>query len=60
VEGISTLVREVRAELLRVVWPTGRQTVNYTGFVVLMVAITTLVSVALDTVFNGLLSVFHL
>ena len=58
-DGISNLWRDIRGELLRVIWPTPRQTVNYTAFVVLMVAITTGLVVVFDTVFNALTSLIH-
>jgi|BEDMetMinimDraft_2_1075160.scaffolds.fasta_scaffold19862_2 preprotein translocase subunit SecE len=46
------LWHEVTGELRRVVWPTGRQTLNYTGFVVVAVVVVALITVLLDTLFN--------
>jgi len=57
--ALTTLVRDVRAELVRVIWPTPRQTVSYTGFVILMVAVTTLCVVVLDAIFNAGLGLIH-
>jgi preprotein translocase subunit SecE len=57
--GIQQLFREVLAELKRVIWPTGRQTVNYTGFVVLTVAVTVVITVVLDAIFNAGLGLLH-
>jgi preprotein translocase SecE subunit len=52
--GIVRLPREVIGELRKVVWPTFRQTLGYTGFVVVMVAVTALISSLLDSAFTGL------
>ena len=48
------LPREVVGELKKVVWPTLRQTLGYTGFTVVMVLVTAGISSLLDTVFTSL------
>jgi preprotein translocase SecE subunit len=54
--GIVRLPREVIAELKKVVWPTFRQTLGYTGFTIVMVAVTAGISSLLDTAFTALWS----
>lgn len=44
--------REVRTELKKVVWPTPKQTLSFTGFVVFFTLLVALIIVGLDTVFN--------
>ncbi len=51
-ERVTRYLREVRAELKKVVWPTPRQTASYSGFVVFMSVLTGLIILALDTIFN--------
>lgn len=50
------LYRDIRAELKKVIWPTGRQTVGYTGFVVVAVVVVAVASALLDTVFTAAFS----
>jgi preprotein translocase subunit SecE len=45
-------LREVRAELKKVVWPTPRQTASYTGFVVVFSLVIVAIISLLDTIFN--------
>lgn len=45
-------LRDVRSELRKVVWPTPKQTVSYTGFVVVFTLLVALIIMLLDTVFN--------
>ncbi len=45
-------LREVRSELKKVVWPTPRQTLSYTGFVVSFSLVVALIISGLDAVFN--------
>ncbi len=45
-------LREVRSELKKVVWPTPRQTLSYTGFVVSFSLVVALIISGLDVVFN--------
>ncbi len=52
--GIVRLPREVVGELKKVIWPTFRQTLGYTGFTVVMVLVTAGLSSLLDTVFTSL------
>ncbi|AEW03831.1 preprotein translocase, SecE subunit [Sulfobacillus acidophilus DSM 10332] len=51
-------LREVRSELRKVVWPTPRQTVSYTGFVVAFTALVGLIIAGLDALFNFGLHLF--
>jgi preprotein translocase subunit SecE len=57
--GLGQLWRDVRAELSKVIWPTGRQTVSYTGFVVMTVVVTGIITVILDAIFNSGLSLIR-
>jgi preprotein translocase subunit SecE len=50
--GPQQLVRDVALELKRVVWPTPRQALGYTGFVVLAVIVVSLLTVVLDLFFG--------
>ncbi|MGC8489041.1 MAG: preprotein translocase subunit SecE [Clostridia bacterium] len=50
--GPQQLAREVTQELKRVVWPTPRQVLGYTGFVVLAVIVVSLLTVVLDLIFR--------
>ncbi|MCL4318405.1 MAG: preprotein translocase subunit SecE [Firmicutes bacterium] len=45
-------LREVRSELKKVVWPTPRQTLSYTGFVVSFSLVVALIISGLDAIFN--------
>lgn len=45
-------LRELRSELKKVAWPTPKQTVSYTGFVVVFTLMVVIVIMLLDTVFN--------
>ncbi len=45
-------LKGVQSELKKVVWPTPRQTLSYTGFVVFMTIVVGLIIMAADTVFN--------
>jgi len=45
-------LREVRTELKKVIWPTPKQTVSYTGFVVVFTLLVVLIISLLDTIFN--------
>jgi preprotein translocase subunit SecE len=45
-------VRDVRAELSKVVWPTPRQTASYTGFVIAFTVLVGLLIMGLDAIFN--------
>lgn len=50
--------REVRSELRKVIWPTPRQTLTYTGFVIFLTALVALMISGLDALFNLGLSQF--
>lgn len=45
-------LREVRSELKKVIWPTPKQTVSYTGFVVVFTLVVVAIISLLDTIFN--------
>lgn len=51
-----TLLKDARAEVRRVVWPTKQETAQTTGIVVLVVVIMSLVLWALDTLFGWAIS----
>ena len=50
--GSLKYLREVRAELKKVTWPTFKQTASYTGFVVAFTLLVVVVITILDAVFN--------
>ncbi len=45
-------LKGVQTELKKVVWPTPKQTLSYTGFVVFMTIVVGAIIMAADTVFN--------
>lgn len=45
-------LKGVRTELSKVVWPTPKQTMSYSGFVVFMTIFVALVIMGLDAIFN--------
>lgn len=45
-------LKEVRSELRRVLWPTPRQTLSYTGTVVAATVLVGLIIMGLDAIFN--------
>ncbi len=49
---LTKFLRDVRSELRKVVWPTRKQTVNYTLVVLVAVALVTVMLSITDTVFN--------
>jgi len=49
---LTKFLRDVRSELRKVVWPTRRQTINYTLVVLVAVALVTVLLSVTDTVFN--------
>jgi preprotein translocase subunit SecE len=51
-------LREVRSELKKVVWPTPKQTLSYTGFVVGFSILVALIIAGLDAIFNLGLNLF--
>jgi preprotein translocase subunit SecE len=50
--GVQRLAHEVVQELRRVVWPTGRQTLGYTGWVIFAVVVISLLTVLFDALFG--------
>lgn len=53
--GISKYIREVRAEMNKVVWPTRKQIINNTAVVIVSICLVGVVIWALDSVFSGAL-----
>ena len=49
---LTKFLRDVRSELRKVVWPTRKQTINYTLVVLVAVALVTVLLSVTDTVFN--------
>lgn len=45
-------LKGVRTELRKVVWPTPKQTLSYSGFVVFMTVLVALIIMGLDAIFN--------
>ena len=54
-EKTKRFFRELRAELRKVVWPTRKETMQYTMIVVSTVAAVSLFIWVIDSVFSGLL-----
>jgi preprotein translocase subunit SecE len=54
-EKTKRFFRELRAELRKVVWPTKKETMQYTMIVVSTVAVVSLFIWVIDSVFSGLL-----
>lgn len=56
---VSTYVRQVVAELRKVIWPTRQQLLTYTGVVLAFVTVMVLIVAAFDFAFTkGVLAVF--
>ena len=53
---IIAFLKDVRAELAKVSWPTRQQTLQYTGIVIIMSLIVALFLGALDAVFGYILN----
>lgn len=53
--GLKKFVREVRAELKKVAWPTRRELVAFTGVVFVSVVVVSALIWIIDTSFSGLL-----
>jgi len=54
-EKTKRFFRELRSELRKVVWPTRKETMQYTMIVVATVAVISLFIWIVDSVFSGLL-----
>lgn len=52
---LSTYIRGVKAELKKVVWPSKKELINYTGVVILISALVALVVYVLDLIIHGAL-----
>jgi preprotein translocase subunit SecE len=55
--GVRQYLKEVRAELSRVVWPTRRELLGYAGVVLVTLVVLTAFVFGLDTLFVQLASV---
>lgn len=54
--SIGEFVNQVKSEAGKIVWPTGRETVQTTIMVLIMTTILSLFFVGVDTVFNAIVS----
>ena len=52
----AEFINQVRAEARKIVWPTGRETVQTTIMVLIMMTILSLYFFGVDTVFNAIVS----
>ncbi|BBB07860.1 MULTISPECIES: preprotein translocase subunit SecE [Sphingopyxis] len=52
----AEFINQVRAEAKKIVWPTGRETVQTTIMVLIMTTILALFFFGVDTVFNAIVS----
>ena len=52
----AEFINQVRAEARKIVWPTGRETVQTTIMVLIMTTILSLLFFGVDTVFNAIVS----
>ena len=52
----AEFINQVRAEARKIVWPTGRETVQTTIMVIIMMTILSLFFFGVDTVFNAIVS----
>ncbi|MBJ7437398.1 MAG: preprotein translocase subunit SecE [Sphingopyxis sp.] len=52
----AEFINQVRAEAKKIVWPTGRETVQTTIMVLIMTTILSLFFFGVDTVFNAIVS----
>ncbi|HLS54088.1 MAG TPA: preprotein translocase subunit SecE [Tissierellaceae bacterium] len=55
---VSAYFRGVRAEMKKVVWPNRQELVNYTGVVILISAIISVIVYILDLGIHGILKLF--
>ncbi|MBC8591601.1 preprotein translocase subunit SecE [Wansuia hejianensis] len=55
---MSTYFRGVKAEMRKVVWPSKKELINYTGVVILISAIVSIVVYLLDLGIHGILKLF--
>lgn len=54
--SIGEFVNQVKSEAGKIVWPTGRETMQTTIMVLIMTTILALFFVGVDTVFNAIVS----
>lgn len=52
----AEFINQVRAEAKKIVWPTGRETVQTTIMVLIMATVLSLFFFGVDTVFNAIVS----
>ena len=55
---VSTYFRGVKAEMKKVIWPSKKDLINYTGVVIVISAIISLVVYALDFGIHRILNLF--
>lgn len=55
-EKMTTYFKGVRSELKKVIWPSKKELINYTGVVILLSAIVAIIVYILDLGLNKLLS----
>lgn len=55
-EKFSTYMRGVKAELKKVIWPNKKELINYTGVVILISVLVSVIVYILDLLIGGALS----
>lgn len=55
-DKLSTYSKGVRAELRKVIWPSKKELINYTGVVILISILVAIIVYVLDIGINGALS----
>ncbi|HHU69647.1 MAG TPA: preprotein translocase subunit SecE [Thermoanaerobacterales bacterium] len=55
IKRISRFFREVRSEMRKVIWPSRKELVNYTGVVIVSVIVVSVIIWVLDTFFSGVI-----
>ena len=55
---VSTYFRGVRAEMKKVIWPSKKELINYTGVVILISAIISIIVYILDIGIHEILKLF--
>jgi len=55
-DKMSTYLRGVKAELKKVIWPSKKELINYTGVVILISVLVAVVVYVLDLIIHGALS----
>ena len=55
IKRIGKFFREVRSEMRKVIWPSRKELVNYTGVVIVSVIVVSVIIWVLDTFFSGVI-----